>query len=67
IVAVQLLLEKLRVDCDNLDNDIQAHEGTLSPLRRMPIELLSLIFVFASHFKYVEPTLWTSSQVCHLW
>ncbi|KAJ7306163.1 hypothetical protein DFH08DRAFT_517625 [Mycena albidolilacea] len=67
IAAVQSLLEKLRVDCDNLDDDIQAHEGTLSPLRRIPIELLSLIFVFASRFKYLEPTPWTASQVCHLW
>jgi hypothetical protein len=60
-------LEKLRVDYDNLDDDIQAHEGTLSPLRRMPIELLSLIFVFAFRFTYLEPTPWTASQVCHLW
>ncbi|KAJ7692983.1 hypothetical protein B0H14DRAFT_3045965 [Mycena olivaceomarginata] len=47
IAAVQSLLEKLRVDCDNLD-DIQAHKGT-------------------SRFKYLEPTPWTASQVCHLW
>ncbi|KAJ7657568.1 hypothetical protein B0H14DRAFT_3078223 [Mycena olivaceomarginata] len=67
IAAVQSLLEKLRVDCNNLDDDIQAHERTLSSLRRMPIELLSLIFVFASRFKYLEPTPWTASQVCHLW
>jgi hypothetical protein len=67
IAAVQSLLEKLRVDCDNLDDDIQAHKGTLSPLRWMPIELLSLIFFFASRFKYLEPAPWTASQVCHLW
>ncbi|KAJ7309966.1 hypothetical protein DFH08DRAFT_974568 [Mycena albidolilacea] len=55
------------MNCDNLDDDIQAHKGTLSPLRRMPIELLSLIFVFGSRFKYLEPPPWTASQVCHLW
>ncbi|KAJ7262683.1 hypothetical protein B0H12DRAFT_960568, partial [Mycena haematopus] len=66
IAAVQSLLEELRAEHDNMEAEIRTHEGTLSPLRRMPTELLSLIFVFAYCSTYWEAP-WTASQVCHRW
>ncbi|KAJ7879186.1 hypothetical protein B0H14DRAFT_2160977, partial [Mycena olivaceomarginata] len=47
------------------------HEGALSPLRRMPVEIISLIFKFAapfpSDFMNVEEGPWVLSAVCSLW
>ncbi|KAJ7262678.1 hypothetical protein B0H12DRAFT_1012582, partial [Mycena haematopus] len=69
IAAVQSLLEELMAEHDNMEAEIRAHEGTLSPLRRMPTELLSLIFVFASRSPYYwgSEAPWTASQVCRRW
>ncbi|KAJ7262701.1 hypothetical protein B0H12DRAFT_1180863, partial [Mycena haematopus] len=70
IAAVQSLLEELMAERVSMDAEIRAHEGTLSLLRRMPTELLSLIFVFASRSTYWErqnPAPWTASQVCRRW
>ncbi|KAJ6510542.1 hypothetical protein C8R45DRAFT_391911 [Mycena sanguinolenta] len=71
IAAVQSLLEELIAERDNMEEEIHAHEGTLSPLRRMPPELISLIFVFASrstrYWERQNPAPWTVSQVCRRW
>ncbi|KAJ7079038.1 hypothetical protein C8R43DRAFT_839272, partial [Mycena crocata] len=65
IAALQSSLERLIQDRSILEVDIHKHEGTLSPLRRMPMELLSLIFIFAQHGR--DPAPWTISQVCCRW
>ncbi|KAJ7879211.1 hypothetical protein B0H14DRAFT_2709652 [Mycena olivaceomarginata] len=70
IEAVQLLLYELSADCESLCEEIETHKATLSPIRRMPPELLSLIFACAS-----QPTLhdrrdtapWAASQVSRRW
>ncbi|KAJ6510540.1 hypothetical protein C8R45DRAFT_964458 [Mycena sanguinolenta] len=70
IAAVRSLLEELIAERDNLEVEIHTHESTLSSLRRMPPELLSLIFVFASRstrWERQNPAPWTASQVCRRW
>ncbi|KAJ7440919.1 hypothetical protein B0H11DRAFT_2097326, partial [Mycena galericulata] len=68
IVALQSALNRCIQDRRTLEADIQRHEGTLSPLRRMPPELLSLIFRFLSPPTHnVDPAPWTVSRVCRKW
>ncbi|KAJ7148395.1 hypothetical protein C8R43DRAFT_517838 [Mycena crocata] len=66
IAAVQLSLETLTRKRSILEVEIHEHEGTLSPLRRMPPELLSLIFVL-THIRDKNPAPWKISQVCRRW
>ncbi|KAJ7262711.1 hypothetical protein B0H12DRAFT_1012532, partial [Mycena haematopus] len=70
IAAVQSLLEELIVERGNIKAEIRAHEGALSPLRRLSTELLSLIFIFASrstNWERQNPAPWIASQVCRRW
>ncbi|KAJ7918606.1 hypothetical protein B0H13DRAFT_1992179 [Mycena leptocephala] len=70
IAAVQSLLNKLIMDRDASKEDIWKLEGTLSPLRQMPTELITLVFKFASRSKLDDgrnTAPWTISQVCHRW
>jgi hypothetical protein len=70
IEAVQLLLNELAADCESLCEEIEAHKATLSPIRRMPPELLSLIFACASQptlHDRRDPAPWTASQVSRRW
>jgi hypothetical protein len=41
-------LDKLLEERDFLDTEIRRHEGAVSPLRRMPPEIISLIFTLAA-------------------
>ncbi|KAJ7043780.1 hypothetical protein C8F04DRAFT_1073269 [Mycena alexandri] len=52
-----------------LDADIQMYESCLSPLRRMPPEILTLIFTFVSlpRGPTTQPAPWTVSAVCARW
>ncbi|KAJ7625653.1 hypothetical protein FB45DRAFT_1030002 [Roridomyces roridus] len=74
IAEFQSVLYQLSSEADALDTDIRKHEGTLSPLRRMPPEVLSTIstiftFTFSktpSHRK--DPSApWICSAVCARW
>ncbi|KAJ6592303.1 hypothetical protein DFH09DRAFT_879773, partial [Mycena vulgaris] len=47
IVALKASLERLAEARRVLEAEIEEHESTLSPVRRMPPELLSLVFAFA--------------------
>ncbi|KAJ7117449.1 hypothetical protein C8R44DRAFT_673830 [Mycena epipterygia] len=69
ISALQESLTKLLADRDSLEEKIRDHQGTLSPLRRMPTELLSLIFTFtfSSNIREGDAVLWNVGQVCRLW
>ncbi|KAJ7314386.1 hypothetical protein DFH08DRAFT_652339, partial [Mycena albidolilacea] len=64
-------LEKLLEERDSLDAEVRKHEGALSPLRRMPVEIISLIFKFAAPFRSyvmnVKEGPWTLSAVCSRW
>ncbi|KAJ7464474.1 hypothetical protein FB451DRAFT_1179599 [Mycena latifolia] len=66
IAAVEKSLKKLIEDRCVLEEEIKKHEGTLSPLRRMPPELLSLVFIFARPSDR-DPAPWIFSQVCRYW
>ncbi|KAJ7763663.1 hypothetical protein DFH07DRAFT_812695 [Mycena maculata] len=66
IAALRSSLKKLIADRDSLKEEIRLHEGTLSPLRRMPTELLSLVFKSAA-VPDKDPAPWTISQVCRRW
>ncbi|KAJ6481230.1 hypothetical protein C8R47DRAFT_593314 [Mycena vitilis] len=70
IAALTVSLKKLVRDRDALEEDIRKFEGILSPLRRMPTELLSLIFDFATRRRQwygPDTDLWIISQVCLRW
>ncbi|KAK7024946.1 hypothetical protein R3P38DRAFT_1054996 [Favolaschia claudopus] len=71
--------EKILEDRKALDAQIRRYQGALSPLRRYPTELLSLIFTFAVHPMDYESDLedfglmgmrmrpWTLAAVCGRW
>ncbi|KAJ7625628.1 hypothetical protein FB45DRAFT_1004994 [Roridomyces roridus] len=72
IAQLQSRLNVLYLEHDELDAQILQHEGVLSPLRRFPTEILSLIFTFAftrdptrSFKQDLEP--WIVSAVCARW
>ncbi|KAF8147750.1 hypothetical protein K438DRAFT_458161 [Mycena galopus ATCC 62051] len=70
IAAVESLLKALMADYDKIEEKIRTYEGSFSLLRRIPTELLSLIFVFASTstpWVPQDPAPWTASQVCRRW
>ncbi|KAJ7656499.1 hypothetical protein DFH06DRAFT_472528 [Mycena polygramma] len=70
IAALTVSLNKVVRDRDALEEDIRKLEGILSPLRRMPTELLSLIFDFATRRRQwygPDTDLWIISQVCLRW
>ncbi|KAJ6592315.1 hypothetical protein DFH09DRAFT_1025215 [Mycena vulgaris] len=63
-------MEKLLEERTSLDTDIRKHEGAISPLRRMPTELLSLIFKYMLPpyaTPRVDPGPWAISAVCSRW
>ncbi|KAJ7314378.1 hypothetical protein DFH08DRAFT_895315 [Mycena albidolilacea] len=64
-------LTKLFEERESLDAEVRKHEGALSPLRRMPVEIISLIFKFAAPFRSyvmnVKEGPWTLSAVCSRW
>ncbi|KAJ7180973.1 hypothetical protein C8R46DRAFT_595986 [Mycena filopes] len=69
IAAVEATLEQLVRESDSIENAVRTHEWSISPLRRMPTEILSLIFVFTlpPHQTDVEHAPWDISAVCARW
>jgi hypothetical protein len=74
IAPLKAELDKLLEERDSLDTEIRRHEGAVSPLRRIPAELISLIFTFASARKFMGTYLinteagpWVLSAVCSRW
>jgi hypothetical protein len=65
VALLQSALDKLLEERDELDIEIRKHEGALLPLRRMPTEILSLIFPMALRLSESAP--WTVSAVCARW
>lgn len=68
IVALRAALDRCVQEHNSVAGDIRMHEKTLalSPLRRMPPELLSLIFMATMLHSY-DPAPWEISQVCRRW
>ncbi|KAJ7314379.1 hypothetical protein DFH08DRAFT_895321, partial [Mycena albidolilacea] len=71
IAPLKAELAKLLEERDSLDAEVRKHEGALSPLRRMPVEIISLIFKFAAPFRSyvmnVKEGPWVLSAVCSRW
>lgn len=76
IKELEGILTQLRTERDEHNEHIDAFRSTLSPVRRIPAELLTSIFIFAVHdvrTLMVFPNLegpcnpWPLSQVCALW
>ncbi|KAF7370265.1 ABC protein [Mycena sanguinolenta] len=69
IELLDSLMDKLVEEKNELAAEICMHEGSLSPLRRMPTEILSHIFAFTlpPHHPGAEPAPWTVSAVCARW
>ncbi|KAJ7625611.1 hypothetical protein FB45DRAFT_921859, partial [Roridomyces roridus] len=69
IAQVQSFLQELLSQRDEAENEIRKHEGALSPLRRMPQEILSLIFTstFSRTLFSEQSAPWISSAVCSRW
>ncbi|KAK7024921.1 F-box domain-containing protein [Favolaschia claudopus] len=47
-------LDKLLEERNALDVEIQKHEGAISPLRHLPTEILSIIFMYAVQFSFTH-------------
>ncbi|KAJ7694655.1 hypothetical protein B0H17DRAFT_1009229 [Mycena rosella] len=69
IASLQVSLDKLIEERDALDIEIGKHKGALSPLRRIPPEILSHIFTFTlpSHCPSADSAPWIVSSVCARW
>ncbi|KAJ7625605.1 hypothetical protein FB45DRAFT_921848 [Roridomyces roridus] len=73
IAALQSSLDNLVLERDALDIEIHKHEGALSPLRRMPPEVISHIFTLNlqakvdSTFYFDDCAPWTLSAVSARW
>ncbi|KAJ7656532.1 hypothetical protein DFH06DRAFT_1091449 [Mycena polygramma] len=74
IAPLKAELEKLQRERDALDVEIRKHEGALSPLRRLPTEIISAIFTLAlppfascSNLMNVQEGPWVLSAVCSRW
>ncbi|KAF8217058.1 hypothetical protein K438DRAFT_1704190 [Mycena galopus ATCC 62051] len=69
ITLLQSSLNQLVKEKEKLDLEIGKHEGAVSPLRRMPTEVLSYIFTFTlpPHQPDAESAPWTVSAVCARW
>ncbi|KAJ7631342.1 hypothetical protein DFH06DRAFT_702627 [Mycena polygramma] len=71
IAPLKAELEKLQQERDALDVEIRKHEGALSPLRRLPTEIICLIFMFATapyiDLLSVKDGPWVLSAVCSRW
>ncbi|KAJ6582010.1 hypothetical protein B0H19DRAFT_1019031, partial [Mycena capillaripes] len=69
IALIRASIDKIIQEKGELNVEIRKHEGGLSPLRRMPVEILSLIFSFTlpPHQKDTAPAPWTISAVCARW
>ncbi|KAJ7879191.1 hypothetical protein B0H14DRAFT_3858482 [Mycena olivaceomarginata] len=71
IAPLKAELAKLLEERESLDAEVRKHEGALSPLRGMPVEIISLIFKFAAPFRSdvmnVEEGPWVLSAVCSQW
>ncbi|KAJ7918621.1 hypothetical protein B0H13DRAFT_2269015 [Mycena leptocephala] len=65
IALLQSALDELLEERDKLDIEIREHKGGLSPLRRMPTEILSHIFSLV--LRPSESAPWTVSAVCARW
>ncbi|KAJ7694667.1 hypothetical protein B0H17DRAFT_931723, partial [Mycena rosella] len=69
IVALKASLDELLQDRNPLDTEIRKHEGAVSPLRRMPTELLSLIFKYTlpTRCERIDSAPWAIAAVCSRW
>ncbi|KAJ6581990.1 hypothetical protein B0H19DRAFT_521712 [Mycena capillaripes] len=74
IAPLKAELERLLEERNALDTEIRKHEGALSPLRHMPTEIISLIFIFAlPPFAFHENVMsvregpWVLAAVCSRW
>ncbi|KAJ7631359.1 hypothetical protein DFH06DRAFT_702903 [Mycena polygramma] len=74
IAPLKAELEKLLDERNSLDAEIRKHEGALSPLRRLPTEILCAIFTLAlppfaysSNVMNVQEGPWVLSAVCSRW
>ncbi|KAJ6456080.1 hypothetical protein C8R45DRAFT_1034848 [Mycena sanguinolenta] len=69
IALLNSSLGKLVQQKDELAAEIRMHENSLSPLRRMPTEILSHVFAFTlpPHEPDAEPAPWAVSAVCARW
>ncbi|KAJ7864031.1 hypothetical protein B0H13DRAFT_1088406 [Mycena leptocephala] len=68
LALLQSSFSKLLEERDELDIEIRKYEGALSPLRRLPTEIISLIFTFTLRLRVNDESApWTVSAVCARW
>ncbi|KAJ7738101.1 hypothetical protein B0H14DRAFT_2407992, partial [Mycena olivaceomarginata] len=71
IAPLRAELNKLLEECNFLNTKIQKHEGALSPLCRIPPEILLLIFTCAlpstTSLMNLKDGPWPLSRVCSQW
>ncbi|EKM77376.1 hypothetical protein AGABI1DRAFT_16347, partial [Agaricus bisporus var. burnettii JB137-S8] len=79
IASIQAVLQHLSLERSSLEKSYDAHVSVLSPIRRLPNELLSEIFLSRGHdilfpaetlpslTNLYDDSLWLILQVCALW
>ncbi|KAJ7625645.1 hypothetical protein FB45DRAFT_1060310 [Roridomyces roridus] len=69
IASLEVALNELYSERDALDEAICNHVVALSPIRRMPTEIISLIFTHCveNGAIFVDNAAWTLSAVCSRW
>ncbi|KAJ7160725.1 hypothetical protein C8R46DRAFT_955552 [Mycena filopes] len=74
ISAVQLTLRNLQADRAELAAEANQYSSVLSPIRRLPAEMISEIFLYfapVSHFDVLDGTRvtlpWTLGHICRFW
>ncbi|KIM29290.1 hypothetical protein M408DRAFT_23072 [Serendipita vermifera MAFF 305830] len=63
--AIQDILEQARLRIVPLEKDIEARRGWIAPVRKLPIEILTEIFLYSRAVSELSPI--TISEVCRLW
>lgn len=59
------VLKRAQMVVDNLDKDLDIRRAWIAPIRKMPIEILSEIFIFASEMDHLAPMVF--SEVSRSW
>ncbi|KIM29287.1 hypothetical protein M408DRAFT_121946 [Serendipita vermifera MAFF 305830] len=63
--AIQDILEQARLRIVPLEKEIAARQGWIAPVRKLPVEILTEIFLYSRAVSELSPV--TISEVCRLW
>jgi F-box-like len=65
ITEVEAAIDEAKLRVLTLQKDLEERRAWLAPIRKLPVEILSEIFIFLSEMEHLAPV--TIMEVCHLW